>query len=629
MRFHFRTLQQRLFTYYSTFFFIFLLIIVTLFYLFYSDYMQSNVEEQQRQLGTSLITALDQKVEELNSFSMSIVYSNLVREHFNHPTARTTSAESHLFTDPKDYQETTTLIDAILAYISSSRPGQQANIYDFDGRMVGAGIFNGQQLIDLPSMPWYEETVIKDGFKYISMIDDSSLPVLQRQNNGKKKYLSLTRIYKNGNYVSQGIIQITQDCDVIFAFLQELKEKSPYLQIYVLDSEGNMLFPYNDERSKQDGQSYRNRIRNEEMLPDNTYQVENMRDGSKEMLTYFVSEKTGWTIIITQSQKELFAYLHRFTNIFVWLSLITLLLILLTSYVVSKRVTLPLQNLQTAVRKMDVTNFSNNDFLSNQHERSIDEIEALNHAFHSLNQKLSQSIEEVLAARSQELDAKFFALQSQMSPHFLYNNLTNISVMAEEGMNEQIVKLCENMSYMLRYLAAQPKQGVPLEAEIEYTKRFLECMKIRYEDHLHYSIKIPPSMKQMLVPMLLVQPLVENCMKHGLTTSPPWRISITGEMYGDNIWRITVSDNGPGFDTSVIRQLEEFMQTPLDIRHIPDLEINGMGMKNIYIRLRLMYRESAYMMIQNHADRGVSVTIGGTLPMEDKGKSHDENKRAI
>lgn len=613
-RFKFKTLQQSLFTYYSVFFIVFIISIGLLLFAYFANFTKSNVSEQQKQLSISIGSFLDQEITKINNFSMNIVYSNLVREHFNHDLEPITYQKgNHNSSTPEMYTNVTTLINVILTIISSSETARQANIYDFNGNMVGAGDFNGELSVDLKNEPWYLQTIKKDGWKYISMLNNNDLPAELRNSNKDKKYISLTRVYKNNNYIGQGIVEIQQDCDTVFKYLNEQTRGNNNLQIYVIDSKGNFFYPYNNDSDKKAGTYYKNLIMLKHLTPEKTHQIKSPINNSKQLMTYSKLESTGWTIIVAQNQKELFSYLDQLTRVFILITFITLLLILMISYFVSKRVTFPLQKLRRAIGNMDLDDLSKNDFpVVNKDNNSIAEIDALNIAFNKMNQKLSQSFNDLLIARSKELDAKFLALQSQMDPHFLYNNLTNISVMAEEGMNKQIVTLCENVSFMLRYISTQNKKGVPLESEILYTKKYLDCMKIRYEDNLTYYFDIPDEMNQIIVPMLIIQPLVENSIKYGLNTSPPWNISVSGEING-NRWKIEISDNGPGFDPLVLNEFNHFIETSIDSLNVPDLQINGMGLKNIYFRLKLLYQNDTFFELQNHGEKGVSVTIGGLV----------------
>jgi len=140
----------------------------------------------------------------------------------------------------------------------------------------------------------------------------------------------------------------------------------------------------------------------------------------------------------------------------------------------------------------------------------------------------------------------------------------------------------------------------------------LNCIKIRYTEHLSFSVDLPSEMKAILVPKRIVQPIVENAIKHGLNIAPPWTISVSGRIEQDR-WYVTVTDNGAGCDPEILTQLDHFIQTTNDLTHLPELAIDGMGLKNIFIRLKFMYQENAYFRIENRPERGVSVTIGGTI----------------
>ncbi|MBA4493824.1 sensor histidine kinase [Paenactinomyces guangxiensis] len=624
IRLKFKTLQQKLFAYYSAFFIGFIIIIGLLLFIYFVNYTKNNVSAQQKQLSTSIASFLDQEITKMNNFSMNIVYSNIVKEHFNHDLSPITYQKSNLSSHtPEMYKNVTTLIDVILSIISSSETARQANIYDFNGRMVGAGYFNGELSVELQKKPWYAETMKKDGSKYISMIKSHDLPPQLQNSKRDQKFIALTRVYKNSNYTSQGIIEILQDCDKLFKYLNDLRKTNANLKIYVIDSDGNFFYPYNSDEDKKEGIYYKNLITMQRLGPETTHQITSPVTHDHQLMTYAVLDQTGWTVIITQSQKELFSYLDQLSKIFFLLTLITLLFILIISYMLSKKMTLPLKRLQKAIRKLDIDDLSKSDFpVVNEEKSSIAEIDDLNRAFNKMNKKLSHSFKELLISRSKELDAKFLALQSQMNPHFLYNNLTNIRVMAEEGMNDQIVTLCDNISFMLRYISAQNKKGVSLESEIDYTKRYLDCMKIRYEENLTYHFDIPEQMYDLTVPRLIIQPLVENSIKYGLDTPPPWSIFVHGTIENEK-WRITVSDNGPGMDPSVRKQFYDFMNSSKDILHTPDLQINGMGLKNIFIRLKLMFQDDACFEIKNLDDRGLSVTIGGHVHSKEGIGNHE------
>jgi sensor histidine kinase YesM len=147
-------------------------------------------------------------------------------------------------------------------------------------------------------------------------------------------------------------------------------------------------------------------------------------------------------------------------------------------------------------------------------------------------------------------------------------------------------------------------------------------MKIRYESDLNYEFEIEENMGDLIVPKLIVQPLVENSIKFSLENHPPWRILITGKIT-DGKWIITVSDKGNGFDQTELQKIKRFKEEFKQLTTMPDLKIGGMGLQNVYLRLRLLYRDSTIFEAGNLPEGGASVTIGGDIDVPGKEEKHD------
>jgi len=243
----------------------------------------------------------------------------------------------------------------------------------------------------------------------------------------------------------------------------------------------------------------------------------------------------------------------------------------------------------------------------------VDEISELNHAFDDMNRKLRVSLNELLVSKSEENNAKVLAIQSQMNPHFLFNNLSIINALSEEGENQKVIMLCGNLSFMLRYISSSSPNTVLFKEEIDYTKKYLDCIKIRFEDAISYTIDIDPALCNCPIPKLIIQPVVENAVRHGLKNAPPWRISVKGSI-GSAGWRVSICDNGVGFNQEILKELNLFFWEFRSIKSIPKLEIGGMGLKNIYLRLRAIYKESAFFEIHSHEGSETEIVLGGKLP---------------
>lgn len=196
----------------------------------------------------------------------------------------------------------------------------------------------------------------------------------------------------------------------------------------------------------------------------------------------------------------------------------------------------------------------------------------------------------------------------------MHNILTIIAMCAEEGQTDQISEICMKLSFMLRYTADYQSGMVPLEEEFSYVEKYLELMKIRYESHLLYEINQESDLSAMEIPKLTVQPLVENCFKHGFKgIRPPWKIKVEGYSEG-NFWWVKVEDNGMGFDPEKLETFREFVKgfDPGNTKNKLDhMKIGELCLTNIYIRLRIRFGENIRFQIYSDEQNKTIIKFGG------------------
>ncbi len=608
-----KTIQANLFFSYSALIMASILIFAAFFYYYTSSLLKNRASASQQSLCQSISEKLDAEVLKMNTVSMSICYSSLIKSHFYKHLSYNINPDSES-TELKveKYYNTKELIDIFMAIIGPSQTVSQINLYDFNGEMVGAGISNTTTKIALGKKDWYHEVLLKNGAKYISAPHPDNLLMRIRGIPDDKVYISLCRVLLDRDWTRQGIVEIEQDCDTIFSGLNDLVDReSGRKLLYVFNNEGQMLFPYHRRPDRRYTEYFK--IIRPQGGGTASITVRDPVSRAREIVTYTSSEYTGWKVLIVESQQLVLAPVVTFTKIVVFGSVGLLLLTLLISFGLAKKVTIPIQHIHRAIRKLDLEML----FAQTQPKLTSDlnELEELNVAFQNMSVKLKQSMDALLLSQSQEMQSKMLALQSQMNPHFLYNTLATVIIMAEENMQDGVITLCKNVSHMLRYISSHKSPLVKLQAELEYTQKYLECMKFRYRSHLSYEIRIDPRMNEIAIPKLVVQPLVENAIKHGTKNEPPWRIRVDVFRVGDGRdWRVTVQDNGPGFAPEALaaigQKLREIDQNGL----LPSLELDGMGLLNIYIRLKLIYGERMFFEIADRAQvgqGGAVITIGG------------------
>jgi sensor histidine kinase YesM len=242
----------------------------------------------------------------------------------------------------------------------------------------------------------------------------------------------------------------------------------------------------------------------------------------------------------------------------------------------------------------------------------IKEIDTLYSSLLNMQDLVNETANNEIQLQHREMQAHMLALQSQMNPHFLYNSLAVIQAMSDEKMNDEIIYMCQNISEILRYISANSDQFVSLEEELNCTENYLKCMQLRYNTALTYHIHIPDSMLSIQVPKLCLQPIVENAIKYCTKSLSPWHIALTGTMNASS-WEVNVHDNGPGFSQEKIAELNEHMLSIDQTHLLPNLEIKGMGLLNIYIRLNILYNNNGIFRISNNTTKGATVTIGGKM----------------
>jgi two-component system, LytTR family, sensor kinase len=205
--------------------------------------------------------------------------------------------------------------------------------------------------------------------------------------------------------------------------------------------------------------------------------------------------------------------------------------------------------------------------------------------------------EELKAAQleSRLIETELKALREQLRPHFLFNTLNTISILVREQKNEQAVTLIARLSSLLRMsLDTNRAHEVTVRQEMDFLERYIEIQKARFSDRLEVGITIAPEAMDARIPNLLLQPLVENAILHGIASkSGPGRVDVTGRV-ADGQLHLEVRDDGPGLGDGPKRAKE------------------GVGLSNTRERLAKIYGTQGQLSLRSEPGCGLSVLI--TLP---------------
>jgi two-component system sensor histidine kinase YesM len=272
-----------------------------------------------------------------------------------------------------------------------------------------------------------------------------------------------------------------------------------------------------------------------------------------------------------------------------WIILAGMTISVVLAAFLSTSVARPIDTLALSMRRLE-----SGDFTVQVPEKRKDEIGQLNKSFNIMVKRIESLVQRTKEEEKLLAAAELKALQSQINPHFLYNTLGAIKSIAKLHDEREIHDIVVQLGKLLRGAMDASDEVIPLQKSIEQAESYLIIQRIRYGNKLKVDIDVQEEILQVKTPKLLLQPIVENAVVHGLEKKlGEWSIRIAGA--GDNgLIRLSVADNGIGFDASAS-----------DFR----AEEKKVGMANVYRRLKLYYGESADLLVESGIGEGSSITL--------------------
>ncbi len=235
-----------------------------------------------------------------------------------------------------------------------------------------------------------------------------------------------------------------------------------------------------------------------------------------------------------------------------------------------------------------------------------------------MTSQIRQLMEQNIYEQEQKRQSELKALRSQINPHFLYNTLDSIIWMAEGGKNKEVVRMTAALARLLRQSISNDNELISIEKEIDYAGSYLTIQKMRYRDKLEYEIEVDEEIKHKEIINLILQPLVENAIYHGIKyRGSKGLVRITGRGEGDKII-LTVSDNGIGMDETALEEIFD--------RSKAREGNNGVGVYNVQTRIQLYYGTEYGLHFESRLGEGTQVTV--TIPKHCREEGRAEHEQA-
>lgn len=295
-------------------------------------------------------------------------------------------------------------------------------------------------------------------------------------------------------------------------------------------------------------------------------------DGKVYLVTYYYSQLLEWHLVDSVPLDQIIGPIKQQRLLFGVFSAILLLFGITAASVLYWNVQKPVLRLVHAVQRI-----KQGDYAYRLPKKTTNEFAFLMRNFNEMATQIQNLIENVLQSRILARDATLKQLQAQIHPHFLYNCLGFIINMTKMGKDRAVMDMAHHLADYYRYTTRMDNQGVRLDEELAFVRTHLDILRLR-NDTLTYSIEIPGELAGIRIPRLLIQPIVENAIVHGLDDSDyPGRVVIRAAALERHVV-LTVEDNGKGLSAEQIQRLHMELAVPAG-------EYEGCGLWNVHQRL--------------------------------------------
>ncbi len=484
--------------------------------------------------------------------------------------------------------------DFLRTIILSRKDIASIGVFGYNGRFVSdGGSGNLNPYVNVPDQSWYREA--KEGQGKVFISSSHVQPVFKED---YRWVVSLSREIRSAdNSRGLGVLLVDLNFSVINDILNGIElGKRGY--VYIVDQSGRVV--YHPQQQLLYSNLKTEKIDEALALGSGSFITD---EGGQSRIYTVQDSGFGWKIVGVSYVGELVNNKGRMQTSFFTLGGISLVVALLLSFLLSRNLTRPIHQMQKHMSEVEKGNFDIQVPVD-----STREIGMLARAFNLMVVRIRELMAQVVKEQEFKRKSELNALQAQINPHFLYNTLDSIVWMAENDKSAEVVRMTSALARLFRASISKGSELVPVRNEIEHISNYLTIQKMRYRDKLDFRIDVDDDIKSSLTLKVLLQPLVENAIYHGVKNKyGTGTIRISGERKGETIV-LRVSDNGVGMDEATRKTLLSPAADPKQGK--------GVGLTNVHERIRLYFGKTYGLSIESEPDEGTTVTV--TFPVLDK-----------
>lgn len=361
--------------------------------------------------------------------------------------------------------------------------------------------------------------------------------------------------------------------------------------LIILDRQNNLVVSNSDDEEVKRVKSWVSNPENTSVEKDSFIEIPKY---GKMLVSEYTSNLTGWKIISLVSLNEISQGPAMIGKTIFLIGIAAIIIGIIFIWISTNSIVKPLNKLSIVMDEVEKDNFN-----AQVETDRIDELGRVGDSFNRMMNKINTLISDIYQKDINEKDAQLRALRAQINPHFLYNTLDAINWMAQFGKSDDVSKMTVSLSRLLKTSIKNNQELIRLEEEINYINDYMTIQKIRFQDRINYSINIDPEANDCLVPKLILQPIVENAMIHGLEKKIGGGYLFINGYMKDNKLHIQIIDNGAGMDGDTLQALSAGSYV-----HHDEKQGTGNGILNVQNRIKLLFGEEHGLKIESNMNVG-------------------------
>ncbi len=313
---------------------------------------------------------------------------------------------------------------------------------------------------------------------------------------------------------------------------------------------------------------------------------------------------SGWKMVDVMSIDELTKDTKQIVPFSILVAIGVCVIAVFLSLQFSSSIARPIKSLIRLMKKVET-----GDFTGKFQVKHADEIGMLGNSYNIMLDEIERLMNTVLDEQRELLKAQFKILQEQINPHFLYNTLDSINWLSRMGRNDEVVVVVNAFTKLLRIALSKGRDVITVREEAEHVGYYLTIQQIRYKNKLNYEVDIPEDMGGYYTLKLILQPIVENAIYHGIKAKKGGGdIFVSGRELQDCL-EFTVRDTGGGFDEDALSELCENLNKPFGVAWTG---AGSFGIKNVSDRIKVFFGYQYGLRFVSVKGEGTTVVI--TIP---------------